>query len=71
VYIALSIRLDGQKEVLGMWIEQNESSKFWMGILNELKNRGLQDILIAAVDGLTGFSDAINACSQKLKFNCV
>jgi transposase-like protein len=61
VYIALAIRLDGQKEVLGMWIEQNEGSKFWMGILNELKNRGVKDILIAAVDGLTGFPDAINS----------
>ena len=65
VYIALSIRLDGQKEVLGMWIEQNEGSKFWLGILNELKNRGVQDILIAAVDGLTGFPDAINAVFPK------
>jgi len=65
VYIALAIRLDGQKEVLGMWIEQNEGSKFWMGILNELKNRGVQDILIAAVDGLSGFPDAINAVFEK------
>ena len=48
-----------------MWIEQNEGSKFWMGILNELKNRGMQDILIAAVDGLTGFPDAINAVFPK------
>ena len=61
VYLALAIRLDGQKELLGMWIERNEGSKFWMGILNELKNRGVRDILIAAVDGLTGFPDAINA----------
>ena len=61
VYLALAIRLDGQKEILGMWIEQNEGSKFWMGILNELKNRGVQDALIAAVDGLTGFPEAINA----------
>jgi transposase-like protein len=61
VYLALAIRLDGQKELLGMWIERNEGSKFWMGILNELKNRGVQDILIAAVDGLSGFPDAINA----------
>jgi transposase-like protein len=65
VYIALAIRLDGQKEVLGMWIEQNEGSKFWLGILNELKNRGIQDILIAAVDGLSGFPDAINAVFPK------
>jgi transposase-like protein len=61
VYLALAIRLDGQKELLGMWIERNEGSKFWMGILNELKNRGMQDMLIAAVDGLTGFPEAINA----------
>ena len=65
VYIALAIRLDGQKEVLGMWIERNEGSKFWMGILNEVKNRGVQDILIAAVDGLSGFPDAINAVFPK------
>jgi transposase-like protein len=65
VYLALAIRLDGQKELLGMWIEQNEGSKFWMGILNELKNRGVRDILIAAVDGLTGFPDAIAAVFPK------
>ena len=61
VYLALAIRLDGQKELLGMWIERNEGSKFWTGILNELKNRGVQDTLIAAVDGLTGFPEAVNA----------
>jgi transposase-like protein len=65
VYLALAIRADGQKEPLGMWIERNEGAKFWMGILNELKNRGIQDILIAAVDGLTGFPDAINAVFPK------
>jgi transposase-like protein len=65
VYLALAIRMDGQKEVLGMWIEQNEGAKFWMGILNELKNRGVNDILIAAVDGLTGFPDAINTVFPK------
>jgi putative transposase len=61
VYLALAIRLDGQKELLGMWIERGEGSKFWMGVLNELKNRGVQDISLAAVDGLTGFPDAVNA----------
>jgi transposase-like protein len=61
VYLALVIRMDGQKELLGMWIERNEGAKFWMGVLNELKNRGLQDTLIAAVDGLIGFPEAINA----------
>jgi transposase-like protein len=57
--------LDGQKELLGMWIERNEGSKFWMGILNELKNRGLADTLITAVDGLTGFPDAVHAVFPK------
>jgi transposase-like protein len=57
MYLALAIRIDGQKELLGLWIEQNEGAKFWMGILNELKNRGEgQDILLAAVGGLTTFS---------------
>jgi transposase-like protein len=65
VYIALAIRLDGQKELLGMWIERNEGAKFWMGILNELKTRGVQDILLAAVDGLSGFPEAINAVFPK------
>ena len=65
VYLALAIRLDGQKEILGMWIEQNEGAKFWMGILNELKNRGVTDFLIAAVDGLTGFPDAISSVFPK------
>jgi len=65
VYIALAIRLDGQKEVLGMWIEQNEGAKFWMSIMSELQNRGLADMLIAAVDGLTGFPDAINTIFPK------
>jgi transposase-like protein len=65
VYLALAIRLDGRKELLGLWIEQNEGAKFWMGIMNELKNRGLKDILIAAVDGLTGFPDAVNAVFPK------
>jgi len=65
VYLALAIGLDGQKEVLGLWIEPNEGSKFWMGIMNELKNRGVKDILIAAVDGLTGFPEAINTVFPK------
>jgi len=65
LYLALAIRLDGQKEVLGMWIEQNEGSRFWLGIMNELRNRGLQDTLIAAVDGLTGFPEAINTVFPK------
>lgn len=65
IYLALAIRLDGQKELLGLWIDQSEGAKFWLGILNELHNRGVQDILIAAVDGLTGFPEAINAVFPK------
>jgi transposase-like protein len=61
VYLALALRMDGQKELLGMWIERNEGAKFWMGVLKEHKNRGMRDTLIAAVDGLTGFPEAINA----------
>lgn len=59
IHLALGVNLDGQKELLGMWVTQNEGSKFWLSVLTELKNRGLQDILIACVDGLTGFPDAI------------
>jgi putative transposase len=61
VYIALGIRPDGTKEILGIWIEQTEGAKFWLRVMNELKNRGIGDILIAVVDGLKGFPDAINA----------
>ncbi len=61
VYIAIGIRLDGVKEVLGMWVGGNESAKYWLGVLNEVKNRGVEDILIVSVDGLTGFGDAIHA----------
>jgi transposase-like protein len=57
VYLALVIGLDGHKELLGLWIEQTEGARFWLGILNELKNRGVRDILLAAVDGLTGFPE--------------
>ncbi|ELM3739591.1 IS256 family transposase [Yersinia ruckeri] len=61
VFLALGINTEGQKELLGMWLAENEGAKFWLGILTELKNRGLQDILIACVDGLKGFPDAINS----------
>ena len=59
VYLALAITSEGDKEVLGLWIEQTEGAKFWLKVMNELQARGLHDILIAVVDGLTGFSDAI------------
>lgn len=60
-YVAIGINLEGAKEVLGIWIGENESSKYWLKVLTELKNRGIKDILIASVDGLTGFSEAIKA----------
>jgi len=65
VYIAIGIDLDGNKDVLGLWVGENESSKFWLGILNGLKNRGVEDILITCVDGLTGFNEAIAAAYPK------
>ena len=61
VYLALGVRTDGTKEILGLWIEQNEGAKFWLLVMNELKNRGVEDILIAVVDGLKGFPETINA----------
>ncbi len=61
VFLALGINTDGQKELLDMWLAENEGAKFWLNVLTELKNRGLNDILIAFVDGLKGFPEAINA----------
>ena len=61
IYIALGVLPDGTKEILGIWIEQTEGAKFWLRVVNELKTRGAQDILIAVVDGLKGFPEAINA----------
>ncbi len=59
VYLALALTLTGEKELLGLWVGEAEGAKFWLSVLTELKNRGVQDMLIAAVDGLTGFPDAI------------
>lgn len=61
VYIVLGIDMDGRKDVLGMYVGENESAKFWLSIMNGLKNRGVEDILIACVDGLSGFPQAIEA----------
>jgi len=61
VYVALGVSRDGVREVLGLWIAENEGAKFWLSVMNELKNRGLTDILIAVVDGLKGFPEAITA----------
>ncbi|HEX4201898.1 MAG TPA: IS256 family transposase [Chthoniobacterales bacterium] len=61
VYLALGIQRDGTKDVLGLWIQQSEGAKFWLAVMNELKHRGLEDILIAVIDGLKGFPEAITA----------
>ena len=65
VYLAIGIDREGHKDVLGFWIGENESSKYWLNILNELKNRGGQDILIMSVDNLKGFSEAIASVFSK------
>lgn len=61
IYLALGVNLEGHKELLGMWLSENEGAKFWLNVLTELQNRGVKDILIACVDGLKGFPDAIAA----------
>ncbi len=61
VYLAIGVRCSGHKEILGLWIEQSEGAKFWLRVMSELKNRGTQDILIAVVDGLKGFPEAIES----------
>ena len=72
VYIAIGIDLDGHKDVLGMWVGENESAKFWATVLNSLKNRGVKDIFIACTDNLTGFSVAIEAVYPKTEIqNCI
>lgn len=65
VYLALGITLEGYKELLGLWIGEHEGAKFWLNVLTELKNRGVQDILIACVDGLSGFPEAIETAYPK------
>jgi putative transposase len=65
VYLALGINLDGHKELLGLWIGESEGAKFWLGVLTELQNRGVEDILIACVDGLKGFPEAIETVYPK------
>ncbi|WP_062270963.1 IS256 family transposase [Endozoicomonas arenosclerae] len=61
IYLALGVNIEGQKELLGMWLSENEGAKFWLSVMTELQNRGVQDILIACVDGLKGFPDSINS----------
>ena len=67
VYLALGINTEGRKELLGLWIEKNEGAKFWLKVMNELKNRGVQDIFIACCDGLKGFPEAIETVFPKTK----
>ena len=68
VYVILGVKLDGKKELLGLWIGEKETSKYWLSVLNDLKTRGVEDVLIACVDGLNGFEQAVksvypNTCS--------
>ena len=65
IYLALGVNLEGHKELLGLWISENEGAKFWLNVLTEMQNRGVKDILIACVDGLKGFPDAINTAFPK------
>ena len=65
VYLALALTLDGEKELLGLWVGEAEGAKFWLSVLTELKNRGVRDMLIAAIDGLAGFPDAIESVFPK------
>ena len=67
VYVIIGINLDGRKELIGLWIGENETSKYWLSILNDLKTRGVEDILIACVDGLNGFEQAINSVYPQTK----
>ena len=64
-YVVLGINLDGHKDILGIWIGENESSKFWLNVLNELKTHGIKDVFLFCVDGLTGFRQAIEAAFPK------
>jgi putative transposase len=65
VYLALGVNLDGYKELLGLWIDESDGSNFWLGVLTELQNRGIEDILITCVDGLKGFPEAIETVYPK------
>jgi len=72
VYIAIGIQMDGIRDVLGMWVGENESAKFWLGVLNGLRNRGVEDFLIACVDSLTGFANVIEVAFPKAEIQqCV
>lgn len=64
-YVVLGIQLDGRKDILGVWIGEHESAKFWLSVMNDLKNRGIKDVYVFCVDGLTGFREAINTAFPK------
>ena len=64
-YVVLGIQMDGYKDILGVWIGENESAKFWLSVMNDLKNRGVKDVYVFCVDGLTGFRETINAAFPK------
>ena len=65
VYVALGVNLEGRKELLGLWLSENEGAKFWLSCLTDLKNRGLEDIFVACIDGLSGFAEAVHAAYPK------
>ena len=69
MYVALGVNLQGNKELLGLWLSETEGAKFWLSCLTDLKNRGLNDIFITCVDGLTGFPDAIRAAYPRRRCN--
>ena len=68
VYVAIGTKLNGHREVLGLWVGGNESAKYWIGVLNEIRNRGTEDIFVISVDGLTGFADAVSAVYPNAEF---
>ncbi len=65
VYVALGVNMASEKELPGLWLSENEGAKFWLSVLTELKNRGLKDVFVACVDGLTGFPEAVGAVFPK------
>jgi transposase-like protein len=67
MYVALGVDLEGHKQLLGLWLGENEGAKFWLGCLTDLKNRGLNDIFVACIDGLSGFAEAIHAAYPNTK----
>ena len=67
VYVAIGVNLDGHKELLGLWLSENEGAKFWLSVLTDMKNRGLADIFVACIDGLTGFPEAIHTAYENAK----